>query len=248
MEGSDPSGLHRGQLRLAGQPCPKLLLRRPRARQRPPPRRRRRLRPARTTGTTRLVRCSAIHEIPGPWDHRAMVSTILLRHTRDRSRAPTAMQNGSAVRSASSACRTRRLTEQQVWHRQAGPLPEDTKHQIEELGEKAPYNPLLKNQAVGLDGAERSLLTKLDHIRARKAAAGYYAPPTPSTNLTSSPGTPTATERASPADAEELSQVPGSKSRRAADLPAEQVEYEDRSHRSWSPVSPPSGGGEARSV
>ena len=133
-------------------------------------------------------------------------------------------------------------------HRQAGPLPEDTKHQIEELGEKAPYNPLLKNQAVGLDGAERSLLTKLDHIRARKAATGYYAPPTPSTNVTSSPGTPTATERASPADAEELSQVPGSKSRRAADLPAEQVEYEDRSHRSWSPVSPPSGGGEARSV
>ena len=33
-----------------------------------------------------------------------------------------------------------------------------------------------------------------------------------------------------------------------SDLAAEQAEYEDRSHRSWSPVSPPSGGGEARSV
>ncbi|CAK9021545.1 unnamed protein product, partial [Durusdinium trenchii] len=117
-------------------------------------------------------------------------------------------------------------------HRQAGPIPEDTRRQVEELKEKAPYNPLLRTQAVGLDGAERSLMSKLDNIRARKAAAGY-APRSPDSNETTAPSsnqTPVPRTPSSvveipddeeeyvpspaPTDKELLSMVPGSKSRR----------------------------------
>ena len=102
-------------------------------------------------------------------------------------------------------------------HRQAGPLPEDTKKQVEELGEKAPGNPLLKNQAIGLDGAER------------------YAPGTPSTNETEY--TPTSAAQPSPTDAEELSQVPGRKTRKGEQA-AEDLEYQEAQQQegSWSPV------------
>lgn len=141
-------------------------------------------------------------------------------------------------------------------HRQAGPIPEDTRRQVEELKEKAPYNPLLRTQAVGLDGAERSLMSKLDNIRARKAAAGY-APRSPDSNETTAPSsnqTPVPRTPSSvveipddeeeyvpspaPTDKELLSMVPGSKSRRN-ERPAEEVEYADREDRSWSTVTSP---------
>lgn len=57
--------------------------------------------------------------------------------------------------------------------RSPGPLPEDTNQVTTDLGVAAPYNPLLKNQAIGLIGAEKSLEARLENIRARKEAAGY---------------------------------------------------------------------------
>ena len=138
-------------------------------------------------------------------------------------------------------------------HRSAGPIPEDTKKQVEELKEAAPFNPLLKTQAIALEGAERSLLNKLDKIRAKKSAAGYpprspdsnetYTPSAAASNETTCPRTPSVIEipdqeEVQVIDPEHLSQVPGSKSRRS-DRPAEEVEYEDRESRTWSTVSSP---------
>ena len=115
-------------------------------------------------------------------------------------------------------------------HRAPGPLPVDTKKVVEKLGPAAPYNKELKDPAIGLEGAEQSLLSRLEVIQARKKAAGYsttstVTPQEHSGNTTPSPASPTG------ADPEHL---PGHASRktRKADESAEQLEDH------WSQISP----------
>ena len=53
-------------------------------------------------------------------------------------------------------------------YRKAGPIPEDTKVQVEALGEQAPYSDYLKDRTIAMDAAERSCLKRLEKIRADK--------------------------------------------------------------------------------
>ena len=68
--------------------------------------------------------------------------------------------------------------------RSAGPLPQDAANKVKELGESAAYSSHLRHKDIALDAAERSCLTQLDKIRAKKEecraarAKGTAAPPT----------------------------------------------------------------------
>ena len=109
-------------------------------------------------------------------------------------------------------------------NRQAGPFPSDAKEVVESLGNEAAHNPLLKSQAICLEGAERSLMKRLEVIKAQKAKAfakqGYTEE-----NIKE--------EGASqPSDAEELKTTPGRKMRKN-EITAEEQEYDTRTESSW---------------
>ena len=101
--------------------------------------------------------------------------------------------------------------------RQAGPLPSDTKQVVESLGNEAAHNPLLKNQAICLEGAERSLMKRLEVIKAQKAKAlakqGYHEENIKEEGVSQ------------PSDAEELKTTPGRKMRKN-EVSAEDQEYD----------------------
>ncbi|CAJ1438580.1 unnamed protein product [Effrenium voratum] len=112
-------------------------------------------------------------------------------------------------------------------NRQAGPFPSDTKEVVESLGNEAAHNPLLKNQAICLEGAERSLMKRLEVIKAQKAKAfakqGYTEE-----NIKE--------EGASqPSDAEELKTTPGRKMRKN-EITAEEQEYDTLELGDYQPV------------
>lgn len=77
--------------------------------------------------------------------------------------------------------------------RQAGALPVDVERQLDSLKEKAPYSDLLRNHEIGLDGAERSCLDRLEKIRHRKNY-NRSSPSTPSTRATDETTVRTASE------------------------------------------------------
>ena len=116
--------------------------------------------------------------------------------------------------------------------RSPGPLPEDTARVTADLGVEAPYHPHLKNAAIGLIGADKSLEGQLEKIRARKEAAGLQSQMPHKPPSKSAPSTPQGipevavpksiqappTYAAGVADAEQLPSHASRKSRKATEV------------------------------
>lgn len=134
--------------------------------------------------------------------------------------------------------------------RSAGPLPSDTEKMTNELGVEAPYNPLMRTQAIALTGAEKSLEEQLERIRARKEAAGYNkqhqmpvvppvkgSPPHPGVQGSHVPKAlqPAPTYAAQLADPEDLPNHSSRKTRKAAsvEVPDSGDEKHPESPQSW---------------
>lgn len=116
-------------------------------------------------------------------------------------------------------------------HRQAGPLPSDTKAKVEELGKQASYHPELKSKTFALDAAEVSAIKKLEGIRAQKEKINKKVEEPKPKPLTK----PSAVVELDP---EDLRVTPGRKATRKNELSAEEQEYQGRSsEHSWSPVT-----------
>lgn len=138
--------------------------------------------------------------------------------------------NGHAMWQACQVCRLRLLYVPRygahAMTRSPGPLPADVTHVIQATPEnEIKANPsLLKDKTIGLEGAEKSCLTQLEKIRAKKAEANKgYKPPT---------------EVVQVVDPEELPNHPSRKTRRG---PAEDLEGSEAGTTlgSWSAVSSP---------
>lgn len=125
--------------------------------------------------------------------------------------------------------------------RAAGPIPQDTNLVVQELGEQAAYHPKLKDPVIGLEGAEKSLMSQLDRIRARKDGylpQGQQMPVPPPSKAKAPPPVQGIVEEVT-VDSETLPSHPSRKTRRA-ELVAELVDLEESaSPQSWSVASSP---------
>lgn len=138
--------------------------------------------------------------------------------------------NGHAMWQACQVCRLRLLYVPRygahAMTRSPGPLPSDVAHVIQTTPEnEIKANPsMLKDKTIGLEGAEKSCLTQLQKIRAKKAEATKgYKPPT---------------EVAQVVDSEVLPHHSSRKTRRGS---AEDLEESEAgtAQDSWSAVSSP---------
>ena len=121
--------------------------------------------------------------------------------------------------------------------RKAAPLPADTAAMIQAVGpNNAGYNDKLKDKNIALDAAEKSALDKVEKIRAQKAALAKQTTRKPDyKEETNSMGTATSSATPTVVVVDEMNVTPGRKSRKP-EVPAEDLEYCDRTEKSWSRV------------
>ena len=121
--------------------------------------------------------------------------------------------------------------------RKAAPLPADTAAMIQAVGpNNAGYNPKLKDQHVALEAAEKSAMDKVEKIRAQKAALAKQASrKVDNKEEINSKGTATSSAVPTVVVVDEMNTTTGRKLRKS-EMPAEELEYCDRTEQSWSAV------------
>ena len=116
-------------------------------------------------------------------------------------------------------------------------VPADTAAMIQAVGpNNAGYNPKLKDQHVALEAAEKSAMDKVEKIRAQKATLAKQASrKVDNKEEINSKGTAASSAAPTVVVVDEMNTTPGRKLRKS-EMPAEDLEYCDRTEQSWSAV------------